>query len=80
MDYKHLKVTKIGVLTLMFSGVIFLYGALNLVEYLQMIREENKLYRFCKKYSEELDKLVDSKVFADRVSAARQGYGLDILQ
>ena len=28
----------------------------------------------------ELDKLVDSKVFADRVIAARQGYGLDILQ
>ena len=55
MDYKHLKVTKIGVLTLVFSGVIFLYGALNSVEYLQMIREENKLYRFCKKYSEELD-------------------------
>ncbi|EQM95809.1 hypothetical protein [Thomasclavelia ramosa] len=35
-----------------------------------------------KKYGSnpELDKLVDSKVFADRVRAARQGYGLDILQ
>ena len=35
-----------------------------------------------KKYGSnpELDKLVDSKVFSDRVSAARQGYGLDILQ
>ena len=61
MDYKHLKVTKIGVLTLVFSGVIFLYGALNLVEYLQMIREENKLYRFCKKYSEELDSQIQKE-------------------